>query len=199
MINKHDRRGAVVPDADKDNELIDVLDENGVKTGQVLSRDEVHARGLWHRAATLAIVDNKNRVLLQQRSNSKQKNPGKWDISASGHITYGHDGLSTAIRETSEEIAIDLGFNVEVKYFRYMTSYRDIVKVNDGFIEKQFFDFFIYRYDGDIDAEKIEFQKSEVQALKMASASEITDLAERHQLAERPGIYNILLDYLFKY
>ena len=27
-------------------ELIDVLDENGVKTGEVLSRKEVHKRGL---------------------------------------------------------------------------------------------------------------------------------------------------------
>lgn len=31
-------------------ELIDVLDENGVKTGEVVSREEVHKKGLWHRA-----------------------------------------------------------------------------------------------------------------------------------------------------
>ena len=31
-------------------EYIDVLDENGVKTGEILSRREIHKRGLWHRA-----------------------------------------------------------------------------------------------------------------------------------------------------
>lgn len=40
-------------------ELIDVLDENGIKTGEVLSRDEVHKRGLWHRAIVVAIVNEK--------------------------------------------------------------------------------------------------------------------------------------------
>ena len=31
-------------------ELIDILDENGVKTGEVLERGEIHKSGLWHRA-----------------------------------------------------------------------------------------------------------------------------------------------------
>ena len=29
-------------------ELIDVLDENGIKTGQIATRSEVHKKGLWH-------------------------------------------------------------------------------------------------------------------------------------------------------
>ena len=29
-------------------ELIDVLNENGVKTGEVATRDEVHEKGMWH-------------------------------------------------------------------------------------------------------------------------------------------------------
>lgn len=38
-------------------ELIDVLDENGILTGEVLPRSEVHKRGLWHRAIVVAIVN----------------------------------------------------------------------------------------------------------------------------------------------
>ena len=49
-------------------ELIDVLDENGVKTGEILSREEIHKKGLWHRAIVVAIVNDKNEILLQQRS-----------------------------------------------------------------------------------------------------------------------------------
>ena len=31
-------------------EMIDILDENGIKTGKVLSRKEIHKKGVWHRA-----------------------------------------------------------------------------------------------------------------------------------------------------
>ncbi len=40
-------------------ELIDVLNENGIKTGQVLPRSEVHKQGLWHRAIIVAIINEK--------------------------------------------------------------------------------------------------------------------------------------------
>lgn len=72
------------------SELIDVLDENGIKTGEVLSRNEIHQKGLWHRAIVVAIVNKNNQVLLQQRSFKKDKNAGKWDISVAGHISTGH-------------------------------------------------------------------------------------------------------------
>lgn len=62
-------------------EMIDILDENGVKTGEILTRKEVHKRGLWHGVIVVAIVDSKNQILMQQRSYKKDTNPGKWDIS----------------------------------------------------------------------------------------------------------------------
>ena len=71
------------------DELIDVLDENGVHTGEVLPRKEIHKRGLWHRAIVVAIINEKNEVLLQQRSEKKDKNAGMWDISVAGHISAG--------------------------------------------------------------------------------------------------------------
>ena len=56
-------------------ELLDVLDENGIKPGEVLSRDEVHKKGLWHRIIVVAIIDGQNKILMQQRSANKDKNP----------------------------------------------------------------------------------------------------------------------------
>lgn len=84
-------------------ELIDVLDENGVATGEVLSREEIHKKGVWHRAIVVAIVNEKNEILVQQRSEKKEKNPGMWDISVAGHISSGQDALSAAAREINEE------------------------------------------------------------------------------------------------
>ena len=72
-------------------ELIDVLDENGVKTGEVLSRSEVHKKGLWHRAIVVAVINENNEILLQQRSANKDKNANMWDISVAGHISAGQD------------------------------------------------------------------------------------------------------------
>lgn len=90
-------------------EMIDVLDENGIKTGQIASRDEVHKKGLWHRCIVVAILNDKNEILLQQRSQEKLTHPGKWDLAAAGHMDAGEDALSAAMRETAEEIGINTG------------------------------------------------------------------------------------------
>lgn len=68
-------------------EMIDVLDENGIKTGEILSRKEIHKKGLWHKIIVVAIIDENNQILMQQRSYKKVTGPGKWDISAAGHVS----------------------------------------------------------------------------------------------------------------
>ncbi len=49
-------------------EMLDVLDENGGKTGRVVSNKEVHAQGLWHRVVHVYIYNSQNEILLQLRS-----------------------------------------------------------------------------------------------------------------------------------
>ncbi len=46
-------------------ELIDVFNEDRVLTGEVLPRNDIHKRGLWHRAIVVAIINEKNEILLQ--------------------------------------------------------------------------------------------------------------------------------------
>ena len=55
------------------NELIDILDENELKTGEIATRKEVHKKGLWHRAIVVALINDNNQILLQQRSYNKEK------------------------------------------------------------------------------------------------------------------------------
>lgn len=57
-------------------ELIDVLDENGNRTGEILTREEIHQKGLCHRIVVIAIIDAKGNILMQQRSKNKSKNLG---------------------------------------------------------------------------------------------------------------------------
>ncbi len=122
-------------------EMIDVLDENGIKTGEILPRSEVHRRGLWHRIIVVAIINEKNEILLQQRSHNKDKNPDMWDISITGHISSGQDSLSAAAREINEEVSVNLGYSIDIKEFRYMFSFRKEQYVNEKHIDKQYYDF----------------------------------------------------------
>lgn len=178
-------------------ELIDVLNENGVKTGEVLSRKEIHKRGLWHRAIVVAIINEKNEILLQQRSDKKEKNAGMWDISVAGHISTGQDSLSAAAREINEEVSVNLEYNIDIKDFRYMYSFRKEQKYSEDFIERQFYDFFILRKN-DLSIDKIKFQESEVQAIKFCSMSELRDIIDNNQIIERNEVYSELENYIFK-
>lgn len=178
-------------------ELIDVLDENGIKTGEVLPRSEVHRKGLWHRLIVVAIVNEKNQILIQQRSYKKEKNAGMWDISAAGHISAGQDSLSAARREINEEVSVDLGFNVDIKDFRYMFSYRKEEIVNENYIDKQFFDFFILRRN-ELKVENIKVQKSEVEQVKFVNISQLNTMIENKEIIERDAVYKELMDYLFR-
>ena len=178
-------------------ELIDVLDENGVKTGEVLTRNEVHKRGLWHRAIAVAIINEPNQILVQQRSFKKEKNAGKWDISVAGHISSGQDALSAASREINEEVSVNLGFNVDIKEFRYMFSYRKQEILKEDYIERQFYDFFVLRKDG-LRAENIKIQESEVEQIKFVSVSELNEMIENKEIVERTPIYKELMNYIFR-
>lgn len=180
------------------DELIDVLDENGLLTGEVLPRSEVHKKGLWHRAIVVAIVNEKNEILLQQRSEKKEKNAGMWDISVAGHISAGQDSLSAAAREINEEVSVLLGYRTEIKDFRYMYCFRKEQKFRDDFIERQFYDFFILRTSG-VDDRTLYFQQDEVQAVKFVDLSTMQKMIENHELIERPEVYRILASFLFRF
>lgn len=179
-------------------ELIDVLDENGIFTGEIVPRSEIHKKGLWHRAIVVAIINEKNEILLQQRSLKKEKNAGKWDISVAGHIATGQDALSAAAREINEEVCVMLGYRTEIKDFRYMYSFRKEEKFRDDFIERQFYDFFILRTSG-LDDKVLYFQEDEVQAVKFVDLMEIQRLREKDEIVKRDEVYDVLLKFLFRF
>jgi isopentenyldiphosphate isomerase len=178
-------------------ELLDVLDDNGIKTGVILPRSEVHKKGLWHRIIVVAIINEKNEILIQQRSHNKDKNPNMWDISVTGHLSAGQDSLTAATREISEEVSVSLGYSVEVKDFRFMFSFRKEEKVSNNHLDRQYYDFFILRQEG-LNENNIKFQTSEVQAIKFVTISELNDMREKNLMVKRDECYNELSNYLFR-
>lgn len=128
----------------------------------------------------------------------KEKNPGMWDISVAGHISSGQDALSAAAREINEEVNVLLGYKTEIKDFRYMYCFRKEQIFKPDFIERQFYDFFILRVSG-LDDRILRFQKEEVQAVRFCNLTSIQDMIDNHELVERPEIYNILINFLFRF
>ncbi len=91
--------------AQKDDEIFDVVDENDVPTGTA-TRAEVHAQNLVHRAVHVFVLNKNGDLYLQKRSLRKDRNPGLWDSSVSGHLDAGEEYLTAAVRELGEEIGI---------------------------------------------------------------------------------------------
>lgn len=88
-------------------ELIEVLDEKGQKTGQILDKEIVHQNGLWHREVAVWIFNSKGETLVQRRAASKKMNPNKLGLCA-GHVPSNEDSITAMVREISEEIGIQV-------------------------------------------------------------------------------------------
>lgn len=90
-----------------DEEIFDVVNERDEIIGRA-TRAEVHERGLMHRAVHVMVFNSRGQVFLQQRSLKKDRQPGLWDSSASGHLASGEDYDACAMRELGEEIGLEL-------------------------------------------------------------------------------------------
>ncbi len=88
-------------------EIFDVVNERDEVVGRN-SRAEVHRLGLMHRAVHVLVLNRRGEVFLQKRSWKKDRQPGLWDSSASGHLDAGEGYDSCAVREVREEIGLRL-------------------------------------------------------------------------------------------
>ena len=89
-------------------EYLDVVDGNGMPTGETVERSIAHREGFPHRTSHLWLVrkrDGRIQVLLQKRAMTKSF-PGCYDISSAGHIPAGQDYYPSAIRELKEELGL---------------------------------------------------------------------------------------------
>ena len=88
-------------------ELIEIVDENGNFTGQVVDKEEAHDKNLLHNEVGIFIINDKREVLLQKRSANKRFSPNKWGLCA-GHVDAYESLETAALREIKEEVGLDL-------------------------------------------------------------------------------------------
>ncbi|PJE65704.1 hypothetical protein COU91_00075 [Candidatus Saccharibacteria bacterium CG10_big_fil_rev_8_21_14_0_10_47_8] len=166
------------------DELIDVLDQWGNKTGEVLSKKEVHKRELWHAGAHLWIYNSKGEVLLQHRSPRKVIFPNTWDISVAGHVDSGEISPQTLVREAKEELEL----TIDPKRLRFIGTTIFDAKLPIGWIHRVFD--WTYILQMEIDLALLKFQKTEVDDIRWHLVAEferdINDPEVYKQYSSRP-------------
>ncbi len=86
-----------IPKINEDNE---VLGETTI--------EEAVEKGWYRRAVRVFIFSTDGQILLQQRSFTITGYPCLWDQAAGGHIDVGESAYEAAVRETKEEIGLEL-------------------------------------------------------------------------------------------
>lgn len=90
-----------------DMELIEIVDENGNFTGQIMDKEEAHDKNLLHNEVGIFIINDDGKVLLQKRSANKRFSPNKWGLCA-GHVEANESLENAALREIKEEVGLDI-------------------------------------------------------------------------------------------
>lgn len=140
-----------------EDEQADVLDAYGDKTGQVLSKHDIHRRELWHAGAHVWIYNRRGEVLLQKRAPHKEVFPDIWDTAAAGHLLHGDSFVDAALRETQEELGLDL-HKTDLEFVGVVRSIQEIPGA--GFTHHVFDAVFIVCQD--LDVTKLHLQEEEV-------------------------------------
>lgn len=172
-------------------ELVDVYDEDTqLKTGEVISKDEAHEKGIWHSAIHLIIIDkNNSKVLLQKRCKEKKLYPGMWDITVGGHISSGEEAIDALARELKEE----LGLNIEDYDVNYMGMTKEEL-LNNGINSKEVV--FIYLVKEDIDINNIVLQVEEVSEVAWFNKKEFEELVQSKKIIEHVKEFEIIRNIL---
>jgi isopentenyldiphosphate isomerase len=86
-------------------ELVDIVDvEDRVQA--VVTRAEMRARKLRHRAVSIVVRSSTGEVLIHQRSPLKDLWPSRWDLCVGGVVAAGEAYDDAAVRELAEEVGV---------------------------------------------------------------------------------------------
>jgi 8-oxo-dGTP pyrophosphatase MutT (NUDIX family)/GNAT superfamily N-acetyltransferase len=156
----------VTPMTYKPNEIWDVLDEHGNKTGRYTERGRKMATGDYHLVVHIWKYNNKGEWLIDKRAPTRGTSiDGKCETTG-GAAVAGDDSLTAALRETKEELGIDLDP-------KKGTLFSTIVQHgNDGHTWIQ--DAWVFEWNGSIT--DVRFQKGETCEAMWATADQIREM-----------------------
>ena len=156
-------------------ELLDLYDDDGKKLNETIVRGEKPAPGKNIMLSVVFIKNWEGKYLIQKSSLEK----GGEYTTTGGHVTQGEDGLTTIIREMSEEIGIDAEKSdlTHIRTIKYPGRYC-------------LFDIYLYEVIR-LDISRLILQESEVSEILWLTEAEILDLIDKKLFLESHG-------YIFK-
>lgn len=144
-------------------EFFDLYDADRNKTGQTMERGTPVPKGFYRMVVHICIFGSGGKMLIQRRQPFKRSWSGMWDFTVGGSSVTGDTSLSAAIRETSEEIGVQLAPE-ELK--RVLTVQTECV-LDD-----------IYAVQKDLDETALTLQYEEVEQVKWADIDEIKSMID---------------------
>lgn len=139
----------------------DIYDRNGNLTGKTKTRNESMELGEYHLGASLWLFNHNGELLIQKRAASKRIKPNVWSV-AGGSVISGETSVQACIRETKEEIGIQVNED-------------ELVLFQRSFGENNIFDDYVAIQE--VPIETIIIQPEEVSEVKWASIEEIKRLS----------------------
>lgn len=164
-------------------EILDVVDEKGNPTGQIIEREEAHRRGIRHRTAHVWLLRRRGgqvEMLMQKRSDRKDSNPGCYDVSSAGHIPAGVDFVSSAVRELQEELGLVIRPE-ELMECGNRSIYNQNIFYGKEFIDNQYSR--VYAVWKDVEPSELHLQGSEVSAAVWISYEKCLEGVEKNLFA----------------
>ena len=155
------------------DELVDILDESGRPTEEILAKSEAHRLGLWHRCFHCWICGSDAAgpyLLLQRRAATKDTWPGYLDITAAGHLSAGEETLD-GLREIEEE----LGLQVNPEKLVPLGTIRIEQQLPAG-CDREFHEVFLLH--DNTPPEKLRLQKEEVESVYRLDLDNVAALYE---------------------
>lgn len=108
-----------------DDEALILVNADDVAIGS-LSKGACHdGEGVLHRAFSVFLFDQDNRLLVQQRAKGKRLWPMYWANSCCSHPRLGEDMETATSRRLKEELGVEAGL-VYVYKFQYQARFDDL-------------------------------------------------------------------------
>ena len=158
-------------------ELVDLLNDRKELIGETCERNSV-PEGKYRLSIHIWIVNDKNEILIQQRSASRKMFPNMW-TNTGGACIAGETSIETVFRELKEELNVIPNIdNLEL-----IASYKR---------KKDYVDVWLLRQN--INIKDLKFNDNEVQAAKWATIEEWKKLLIEEQAVKSSTDY--FLNYI---
>lgn len=154
------------------DEFIDILNTKGELTGKTALKSEVHKHGWFHQTVHVWFYTGDGKILLQKRAAVKKVFPNHWDVSVAGHIGAGEKTIAAAIRETAEEI----GIQISAEDLTQIGYRKDEIRHPNGILDNEFKHIFLCKLHKEL--HELTRQVGEVDALALFDISILKDAAK---------------------